>query len=62
MSLRQFISARYLLRSLKLVDSAIDTVTDTVTDGWKEVASMFGLHENLFFYTEPKKKRQPVKA
>ena len=62
MSLRQFISARYLLRSLKLVDSAIDTVTDSVTDGWKEVASIFGWHENLFFNPLHKKLRKPVTA
>jgi len=62
MSLRQFISARYLLRSLKLVDSAIDTVTDSVTDGWKEVASIFGWHENLFFNPLHKKLSKPVTA
>ena len=62
MSLRQFISARYLLRTFRLVDDAIDTVTDTVTDGWKEVARMFGLHEDLFANPLHRKLSKPVTA
>ncbi|MBL7761840.1 MAG: hypothetical protein JNL23_00305 [Chitinophagaceae bacterium] len=62
MSLRQFISARNLLRTFKLVDGAIDTVTDTVTDGWKEVAKLFGLHEDVFENPLHKKLSKPVTA
>src|SRR4051794_22174360 len=62
MSLRQFISARYLLRTFKLVDDAIETVTGTVTTGWKEVARMFGLHEDLFDNPLHKKLGRPVTA
>jgi predicted dehydrogenase len=59
MSLRQFISGRYFLRSLNFVK---ENTIDTVIYGWKEVARMFGLEENLFFNPLHKKLARPVTA
>lgn len=59
MSLRQFISARRLLRSLLSVK---DTAVDTMMLGWKEVAGMFGLHEDLFHNPLHRKLDRPVTA
>ncbi|HEU4608467.1 MAG TPA: Gfo/Idh/MocA family oxidoreductase, partial [Chitinophagaceae bacterium] len=55
MSLRQFISARYLLRSLNLAK-------DTAIMGWKEVARKFDLQEDLYFNPLHKKLSRPVTA
>ncbi|MDX2046585.1 MAG: Gfo/Idh/MocA family oxidoreductase [Chitinophagaceae bacterium] len=55
MSLRQFISARRLLRSISFL-------TENVTYGWKEIARMFGLHEDLYYNSLHKKLVKPVEA
>ena len=44
MSFRQFIAARKKLRSFDI----FDFVKGSVTLGWKEVASLFGLHDDVF--------------
>jgi len=44
MSLRQFIAARKKLRSFDI----FDFVKDSFIMGWKEVASLFGLHDDVF--------------
>ena len=55
MSLRQFISARKLLRSFSFVKN-------TAIQGWKEVAGKFGLNEDLFYNPLHKKIQKPVTA
>ncbi len=41
MSLRQFISSRKILRSFSLIK-------DNIKEGWKDIATAFGLHEDVF--------------
>lgn len=53
MSLRQFISARKLLRPFTIVKN-------TAIYGWTEVAKKFGLHEDLYFNPLHKKLDRPV--
>jgi hypothetical protein len=53
MSVRQFISPKYLLRPFSLVKN-------TALQGWNEVAKMFGLHEDLYFNPLHKKLSKPV--
>src|SRR5688572_7605543 len=53
MSLRQFITARKLLRPFTVVKN-------TAVYGWKEVARKFGLHEDLYFNPAHKKLSKPV--
>jgi predicted dehydrogenase len=55
MSLRQFISARKILRSLNFL-------TAPATLLWDEVAELFGLHEDVFFHPEHKRLEKPVTA
>lgn len=55
MSLRQFISSRKFLRSLHIVK-------DSAVLRWKEMAKLFGLHENLYFNPYHKKIEKPVRA
>ena len=55
MSLRQFISARKLLRSLNLAK-------DNVTLKWKEIAVLFGLQDDLFENPRHIKIEKPVTA
>jgi len=53
MSVRQFISPQNLLRPFSIVKN-------TALQGWKEVAKMFGLHEDLYFNPLHKKLSRPV--
>lgn len=53
MSLRQFISARKILRSLNFLK-------DNVSLKWKEVADLFGLQEDVFENSLHKKLEKPV--
>ncbi len=53
MSLRQFISSRKILRSLNLVKQG-------ATLRWKEVASLFGLHRDVFENERHIKIKKPV--
>lgn len=53
MSLRQFISARKLLRSLNFIK-------DNVVLRWREVAELFGLQEDVFENPRHKKLTKPV--
>jgi len=53
MSLRQFISARKILRSLNFLK-------ENVFLKWKEVADLFGLHEDVFENPLHKKLEKPV--
>jgi predicted dehydrogenase len=55
MSLRQFISARKILRSLNFL-------TQPATLLWDEVAELFGLHEDVFYHPLHKKLDKPVTA
>lgn len=55
MSLRQFISSRKILRSL-------DVVKDGFTLKWKEFASLFGLHSDVFENPRHIKIKKPVRA
>ncbi len=55
MSLRQFISSRRLLRSLSFVK-------ETAELGWKEVAALFGLHDDVFSNPRHIKIERPVRA
>ncbi len=55
MSLRQFISARKILRSLNFI-------TAPATLLWDEVAELFGLHDDVFFNPRHKKLPKPVTA
>jgi len=55
MSLRQFISARKLLRSLNLV-------RENATLRWKEMASRFGLHDDVFENPRHIRINKPVTA
>ncbi|HTH31609.1 MAG TPA: hypothetical protein VL946_09665 [Lacibacter sp.] len=41
MSLRQFIASRKFLRH-------VESLTNIATLGWKEVASLLGLHDDVF--------------
>lgn len=58
MSLRQFIAARKKLRSFDI----FDFVKDSVTLGWNEVASLFGLHDDVFEDPRHIKIEKPVTA
>jgi hypothetical protein len=58
MSLCQFIAARKILRSFDI----FDFVKDSVTLGWKEVAILFGLHDDVFEDPRHKKIEKPVTA
>lgn len=53
MSLRQFISARKILRSLNFF-------SESATMLWDEVAELFGLHDDVFFNPRHKKMAKPV--
>ncbi len=55
MSLRQFISSRKILRSLNLVK-------DNVQLKWKEIAALFGLHDDVFENPRHSKIVKPVTA
>jgi predicted dehydrogenase len=55
MSLRQFIASRIFLRSLSFAK-------EKVLLGWKEIARMFGLQEDVFFNPLHKKLPRPVTA
>ena len=55
MSLRQFISARKLLRSLNIV-------RDAAVLRWKEFATLFGLHDDVFYNPLHKEIERPVTA
>jgi len=55
MSLRQFISSRKLLRSFNFVK-------ENATLRWKEVASIFGLHDDVFENPRHIKIKRPVTA
>jgi predicted dehydrogenase len=55
MSLRQFISARKILRSLNVL-------TESATLIWDEVAQLFGLHEDVFHNPKHRKLEKPVEA
>lgn len=55
MSLRQFISSRKFLRSIHLV-------RDNAVLRWKEVAALFGLHDDVFHHPGHKKLTKPVTA
>jgi predicted dehydrogenase len=55
MSLSKFIPTKKLLRSL-------DIVTENVTLKWKEVASLFGLHDDVFSNPRHIKIKKPVTA
>ncbi len=55
MSLRQFISARKILRSLSFLK-------EPATLLWDEVAELFGLHDDVFFNPRHKKLEKPVTA
>lgn len=55
MSLRQFISLRKFLRPLQLI-------RNSATLGWNEMASLFGLHDDVFYHPLHKKIERPVTA
>lgn len=55
MSLRQFISSRRILRSVNLVK-------ESAVLGWKEVARLFGLHDDVFHNPLHKRLDKPVTA
>src|SRR6516164_904738 len=55
MSLSKFIPTKKILRSL-------DIVTENVTLKWKEVASLFGLHDDVFSNPRHIKIKKPVTA
>lgn len=55
MSLRQFISSRKILRSLNIVK-------ESATLRWKEMASLFGLHDDVFENPRHIKIKKPVTA
>lgn len=55
MSLRQFIAARFLLRSFNIVK-------DKAVLRWKEFATLFGLEDDLFYNPAHKQLSQPVKV
>ena len=55
MSLRQFISSRILLRSFNIVK-------DNAVLRWKEVAALFGLHDDVYYNPLHKKIQKPVHA
>ncbi len=55
MSLRQFISARKILRPFQLIK-------DSATIGWNEMASLFGLNDDVFHNPAHKKIDKPVTA
>lgn len=55
MSLRQFISARKLLRSLNIVK-------DSAVLKWKEMAAKFGLHDDVYFNPLHKRISKPVEV
>nr|WP_294908145.1 Gfo/Idh/MocA family oxidoreductase [uncultured Lacibacter sp.] len=53
MSLRQFIAARKILRH-------VESLTNIATLGWKEVASLLGLHDDVFYNPKHCKIEKPV--
>lgn len=55
MSLRQFIASRKFLRPLSFLQ-------ETATNSWNEIASLFGLHDDVFFNPLHKKIESPVKV
>ncbi|NCU04017.1 MAG: Gfo/Idh/MocA family oxidoreductase [Chitinophagaceae bacterium] len=55
MSLRQFIAARKILRH-------VESLTNIATLGWKEVASLLGLHDDVFYNPKHCKIEKPVTA
>jgi len=55
MSLRQFIASRKILRH-------VETLTNIATDGWKEVAALLGLADDVFHNPLHKKIEIPVTA
>ncbi len=55
MSLRQFIASRKFLRPFQFIK-------DTATLGWNEVASIFGLHDDVFYNPGHIKIEKPVTA
>lgn len=55
MSLRQFIASRKILRPVEIL-------TNMATDGWKEVAALFGLEDDVFHNPLHKKIETPVTA
>ncbi len=55
MSLRQFIASRKFLRPFSFLK-------DTATNSWNEIASLFGLHDDVFFNPLHKKIESPVKV
>lgn len=56
MSLRQFIAARKMLRSIN------HKLTEAATLGWQEMAGLFGLHSDVFHDPRHKKPARPVKV
>lgn len=55
MSLRQFISSRKFLRPVTIIK-------DKAVLGWKEMAKLFGLHDDLFYNPLHVKIQKPVEA
>ena len=55
MSLRQFIASRKFLRH-------VESLTNIATLGWKEVASLLGLHDDVFYNPNHCKIEKPVTA
>lgn len=55
MSLRQFIASRKFLRH-------VESLTNIATLGWKEVADLLGLHDDVFYNPQHKKIEKPVTA
>ncbi|MEI9910995.1 MAG: Gfo/Idh/MocA family oxidoreductase [Bacteroidota bacterium] len=55
MSLRQFISSRIFLRSFNIVK-------DNAVLRWREVAALFGLHDDVYYNPLHKKIQKPVHA
>jgi predicted dehydrogenase len=55
MSLRQFIASRKFLRH-------VESLTNIATLGWKEVADLLGLNDDVFYNPQHKKIEKPVTA
>ena len=55
MSLRQFIASRKFLRPLSFLQ-------ETATNSWNEIASLFGLDDDVFFNPLHRKIESPVKV
>ena len=58
MSLRQFIASRKFLRSAAI----LNTAKENALLRWKEMAALFGLHDDVFENPQHKKLLQPVTA